>query len=75
MYCCGELCGPFHTVFFSLHCELEEKKKSSNSHTNMVSRSSQDRTVLSFAFRKPCWALAGAGEFEEEVCGFGLVSV
>lgn len=24
---CGELCGPFHTSFFSLHCEKKKKKK------------------------------------------------
>lgn len=36
-YCHGEVCGPFHTGFFSLHCEYKKKKKSSNSHTKMVS--------------------------------------
>lgn len=32
------MCGPFHTGFFSLHCEIERKKqKNSSSHTKMVS--------------------------------------
>lgn len=70
VYCCGELCGPFHTGFFSLHCELEGEKKGSNSLTKMVSQSSQGRVLLSLAFRKPCWALTAVSEFEEEVCGF-----
>lgn len=25
-YCHGEVCGPFHTGFFSLHCEYKKKK-------------------------------------------------
>lgn len=26
-YCHGDLCGAFHTGLFSLHCELEKKKR------------------------------------------------
>lgn len=36
-YCHGDLCGPFHTGLFSLHCELEKKKKGSNSHIKALS--------------------------------------
>lgn len=38
-YCHGELCGPLHSGFFSLHCELGwwGLAKGSNSHTKMVS--------------------------------------
>lgn len=53
-YCHGDLRGPFHTDFFSLHCEFGGG--SSNCHTKTLSWSSQERAVLSFAFRKP-WLL------------------
>lgn len=76
-YCHGEMCGPFHTGFFSLYCELE-KIRSSNFHTKMVSWSSQDRAVLSFAFRKPGPLLVQVDLRTKCVgwrAGFGLVSI
>lgn len=62
--------GPFHTGIFSLHCEL----RGGGGVAFLIPRCCHDHPKTELCFQLPlgslAWALAGAGGFEEEVCGF-----